>query len=444
MTQNNSITAAPVTNAQTPKEREAACILCGKCVSVCPVYLSTKQEELTPKAKQRTIAALKKNEQQLKVTDCTKLAEMCLSCGKCAKTCPQGLNFPQQLANMRAAHPGWKQWVWKRWINQGSVLWPMLSTLSKAAPDAKGKNEATRLVQSIQAMQPASDIPAYIFVANYDKEIGQGQRVLLFSGCTANHVQKSWKHKSESILKNLGYTILAANELTCCGLTLDHAGAPEAAHKSRMKNLRAWRTAERPLIVTFCATCYLGLAEYIRDEALDWAEGEREAWSKALRPLATLWGHSLFTVETPSSLHIRYHQPCHWHGNDLDYTWLKEVLYDEISSPDSASCCGMGGIAQLGNRKLTRKVATRCWENLLQQPSKKDDSIPGYSKPMGNCLCDLYDQEDGLESDLCTEIKSTYIVITGCSGCTLQLRGTAPVCNGEKVKVGHWLDIIEP
>lgn len=444
MTQDNAQKTTPEAKSTTKKEREAACILCGKCVSVCPVFLATKQEELTPKAKQRTIASLKENAQKLNVTDCSKLAEMCISCGKCAQTCPQGLNFPKQLANMRAAHSGWRQWVWNRWVNQGNVLWPMLSTLSKATPDSKGKNEATRFVQSIQAMQPPTDIPPYIAIAKYDQDLAKGQRVLLFAGCTANRVQKSWKKKSESILKNLGYQLLPSKGLTCCGLTLDHAGVPDAAHKSRMQNLRAWRTAERPLLVTFCATCYLGLAEYAHDESLDWAEGEQEAWTNALRPLSSLWGNSLFTVDTPSHLLIRYHQPCHWHGKDADYSWLKEVLYEEISAPDSASCCGMGGIAQLGNRKLTRTVAGRCWDNLLQKPLKKDDSIPCYSKPQGNCLCDLYDEEDEETPELCDEVESTYLVITGCSGCTLQLRGTAPTHNGEKIKVGHWLDILAP
>ncbi|SIO17992.1 (Fe-S)-binding protein [Halodesulfovibrio marinisediminis] len=445
MTHENTKNTHPEANAPAQKEREAKCILCGKCASVCPVFLTTQREELTPKAKQRTIVALKENKQKLNLTDCNKLAEMCLSCGKCAQTCPQGLNFPRQLANMRAAHSGWRQWVWKRWVNQGNVLWPMLSTLSKAAPDSKGKNEATRFVQSIQAMQSPKDIPEYVTVARYDKELAKEQRVLLFSGCTASRVQKNWKRKSESILKNLGYQLLQTKGLTCCGLTLDHAGIPDAAHKSRMQNLRAWRVAERPLIVTFCATCYLGLAEYANDDSLDWAEGEKEAWKKALRPLSTLWGDSLFTVDAPAHLLIRYHQPCHWHGKDADYAWLKEVLYEEISAPDTASCCGMGGIAQLGNRKLTRTVANRCWENLLQKPPKKEDYIPCYSKPVGTCLCDLYDNDEEEEGqDLCGGVECSYLVITGCSGCTLQLRGTAPVRNGEKIKVGHWLDIIEP
>ena len=427
--------------ASPTKKREAACILCGKCVSVCPVFLATKQEELSPKAKQRTLAVLKSNKAKLNVTSCNNLAEMCLSCGKCAQTCPQGLNFPEQLSKLRASHSGWRQWVWNRWVSQGNILWPMLSTLSKAVPDAQGKNEATKFVKSIQAMQPPTDIPEYINVARYDADSGKGQRVLLFSGCTGSRVQKSWKHKSETIIKKLGYNLLPDKGFTCCGLTLDHAGIPDAAHKNRMQNLRAWRAAERPLLVTFCATCYLGLAEYAHDESLGWAEGEQEAWTNALLPLSSLWADSLFTVDVPNHTYIRYHQPCHWHGKDADFLWLREVLYDEISAPSSASCCGMGGIAQLGNRALSRTVADKCWNNLLQPPQKQDTDLPCYSKPNGNCLCDMFDDEEDAP-ELCDEVPATYLVVTGCSGCTLQLRGTAPEVDGKKVKVGHWLDIL--
>ncbi|MCG8533397.1 MAG: (Fe-S)-binding protein [Desulfovibrionales bacterium] len=444
-----------MTHDSTPstRQQEPACILCGKCVSVCPVFLATKREELSPKAKQRTLAALRGNTQKLTVTDCTKLAEMCLSCGKCATACPQELNFPQQLAAMRASHPDWRQWVWKRWITQGKVLWPMLSTLSSIAPDAKGKNEASRLIKSMQAMQPPTDIPEYFRVSRYDTTVGAKNHVLLFAGCTANRVQKNWKHKSEHILRQLGFTVLPDDGLTCCGLTLDHAGIPDSARKSRKQNLRAWRTANRPLLVTFCATCYLGLKEYAHDDSLDWAEGEKEAWLDAVTPLATLWGTSEFSISVPDSVRLRYHQPCHWHGTDADFVWLSNMLGDDISAPASASCCGMGGIAQLANRPLSQQVASACWAKLLAPSRKEKGAVHGSNETQQAACCDQpsrhaqsptssASEKSGEARDVNEPENIRYLVITGCSGCVMQLRGTAPELDGKTVTVGHWLDIL--
>lgn len=382
------------------------CILCGRCLSVCPVMLSTGREELSPKAKQHMLKVLSRSPEKLSVVDCRVLADKCLSCGRCSMACPQGLSVPQKLAELRAMHPGWQQWVWKQWIERGAALWPALATFGKVAPKDIGPQTFSRFMDSIRAMAPANDITPWLRIAEYDPNAGEGKTLLLFAGCTARRIQKTWHVKALSILKNLGFSVLSENAMTCCGLTLDHAGIPDAALAARQKNVDAWRAAGRPQITTFCATCFHGLKEYAGCRDINWQQDEAAAFTHALIPLSTLWGDTTFAVTDAAPARVRYHQPCHWGGTDPDKAWLSRVLGERFSAPSGVQCCGMGGVLQLGDQPLSRTVAERCWTALAPDEHTQ--------------------------------------VITGCSGCTMQLRSSRPALEGVATPVGHWLDCIEP
>ncbi|GFM36907.1 (Fe-S)-binding protein [Desulfovibrio psychrotolerans] len=387
-----------------PPARE--CILCGRCLSVCPVLLGTGREELSPKAKQHMLGTLARSPERLNVVDCRVLADKCLSCGRCAAACPQGLSVPEKLAQLRAAHPGWQQWIWKQWIERGAALWPALATFGKVAPKDLGPQTFSRFMDSIRAMAPANDIAPWLHVDSYDRGAGEGKTILLFAGCTARRIQKAWHAKALTILKKLGFSVLSENAMTCCGLSLDHAGIPHAAHTARQRNVDAWRNAGRPRMTTFCATCHHGLTAYAQCTDINWQEGEAQAFAESLVPLSTLWGNSVFRTGENAPARVRYHQPCHWGGTDPDRHWLARVLQARFSAPGGVQCCGMGGILQLGDQPLSRTVAERCWQALAPDEQTQ--------------------------------------VVTGCSGCTLQLRSSRPALGALPVPVGHWLDCLEP
>lgn len=395
------------TNQATQPAQE--CILCGRCLSVCPVLLATGQEELSPKAKQHMLKTLARSPERLSVTECRALADKCLSCGRCHRACPQGLSVPQALARLRSEHPGWQQWLWKQWIERGAALWPALATFGKVAPKDVGPETFSRFMDSIRAMAPSSDVTPWLRPERYDYTMGEGQTILLFAGCTARRIQKAWHVKARTVLGRLGFSVLSENAMTCCGLTLDHAGVPHAARKARQKNVNAWRSAGRPRMTTFCATCYHGLTEYAHCPDIDWAEGEADAFVTSLVPLSALWGNTTFAI-ADTAPQVWYHQPCHWGNSDPDKAWLARTLGDRLSSPSGIQCCGMGGVLQLGNQPLSRTVASRCWDALL----------PGGTP------------------------QAHTQVLTGCSGCTMQLRGSRPAMGQQIVPVGHWLDCLEP
>lgn len=403
------------------------CQLCGQCLDVCPVFLATGKEELSPRAKQHMLRALREQPGTLDTAPARQLADRCLSCGRCAKACPRNLSVPEVLAALRAEHPNWQQWVWQRWIEHGRLLWPALAQVARLVPAALPPEGLQHMLRSAQSMLDAPANAPWL-AASHAHKPGQGQRVLLFAGCTARRIRPRWLHTALTLLQGLGYAPDSPEAFSCCGATLEHAGIPAGAAEARARNMAVWRTAGKPLLVTFCATCHHGLASYPDDDGLGWEQGEQAQWRNALRPLSSLFTSEMFTVTDAAPARIAYHQPCHWQGKDPDLAFLRTALGARLVPPSGRKCCGMGGVLQLADAALSQTVATDCWEALWptaqRTPAPVAASATGQDVPAGTAV---------------PAATPTVTALTGCSGCTLQLAATAPA--GASVR--HWLDVVQ-
>lgn len=370
------------------------CILCGRCLDVCPLFAATGKEELSPRAKQQLAEARAKD--ALPLADAKTLASLCLACGRCEAVCPQGLCAPDLVASFRAAQPGLQEWLWKTWMRRGDVLWPALARLAALLPE----QDRTR---QLRALAPPREVRPWLTVSG--GSVRQREAVAIFPGCLASRVRKSWTRKAQVLLAVSGVEELSQPDWTCCGCTLGHAGLAQEQREARERNINAWRDAGKPRIAAFCATCLCGLRAYARDMSLPWAPGEALAWQQAVTPLSGLLDCLEFTVQEQAPPKVWYHRPCHGAGHktgkSADQAFLERVAEGRLHLPREARCCGMGGIMQLGAPDLSRDVARHCWE--------------------------AFDVNVGEQ------------VLTGCSGCVTQLAATAP----EGVEVGHWLDALE-
>jgi len=227
-----------------------------------------------------------------------------------------------------------------------------------------------------------------------------GREVVVFPGCVATRVRSDWLDAAQGLLRLLGHAPGKTPVFECCGCTLGHAGLPREQTRLQRHNVQAWRDAGRPVLAVFCATCRWGLTAYANAPGLDWEPGEAEAWRASVTSLIDLWGGSTFRPLDDAPATVLYHQPCHGSGDGRELAWLQAALGGRLARWNTDRCCGMGGVMQLGAPDLSRKVAADCWA-----------SLPA-----------------GVGGQL----------LTGCSGCVLQLKATAP----EGVAVGHWLETL--
>lgn len=331
------------------------------------------------------------------------LAECCVSCGRCRLECSRSLSVPVALAAARAAQPGWRQWFWKNWILSGKLIWPTAAAFSRFMP-ALGKDGSfiRENIRSAKAMN-GPDAPAPWLAFSPGKN-GANEPVALFAGCTAARVRKSWGDKAFRLLAAKGFSPIPDKHFTCCGATLDHAGIPDAALNAARENITVWRTAGSPKLAVFCASCHHGLAHYPAMPGLFTDETEAARWLAALTPLSRFFSPTEFSPTDHAPTSSRYHSPCHWEKKDPDLTLLRTALPG--LSQGEGICCGLGGVVKLANPGLSMDLARACWAGLASPENPTEKNSPP--------------------------------VLTGCSGCVMQLGATAP----EGSTVHHWLDVV--
>lgn len=371
------------------------CILCGKCLEVCPLINATNREELGPRAKADLAALLSADEGLLRGEDVARLAGLCLGCHRCRAACSRGVDVPGLVAALRGAHPDFRQWLWKTWLTNAKGLWATSSTAAKLIPESFRPEKFGPFLKMLAGLKGGPGLAPFLTPDTFP-ETFQGEKVLLFAGCTATHVQGRWLMTALRLLDGLGVEVLPG-DFTCCGGGLRGAGCAEEAEHMARRNLDVWRAAGRPRVVTFCASCLSSLGNYA-----DFPNAaEQDQWRASLTPLSFLAKNIRFMVSANLPKHMGYHRPCHVDDADSDFRFLQSVLAGHGGSSlvtTAAECCGFGGVMRLGAPELTDRVNRKCWDRLA----------------------------------------GTDLVVTGCSACAAQLSATAP----EGVAVGHWLEII--
>lgn len=375
------------------------CILCGRCLSVCPLFAATGREELSPRAKFFLARAVAEGRADLSQKAADLLTTMCLSCGKCENACPLGLCGPDLVAELRTAHPGFAGFLWKLWIERAGLLWPLARSLARIAPERLPIEAVLRAKNALEAMGSGRAPAPWLTPEAYDQSRA-GQKAVLFAGCVAEHANPQWKKTAKNLLAGLGLDVLPDPGFTCCGCTLGHAGAPQAQAAMQQQNIEAWRRAGRPLLVVFCATCRCGLRAYAR-KSLGLTMPEVDLWKDNLVSLAELLGNTRFRLAETAPAAVRYHRPCHGAGGNQDLDFLRRAMGQRlVFHEDETPCCGFGGLTKLTSPELSDAVASQ--------------AMAIYAPRAG-------DQ-----------------IVTGCSGCVTQLRAAAP----KDITVGHWLELI--
>ncbi len=383
-------------------KKNQACTQCGACFNTCPTFQRFKSEEYSPKAKQLLLAtALEPHgDDILQWKKMMHLAGHCTSCERCKNVCPLKLSVPKVLAEARAKHPKWQQYAWREWIQHSAVLWPPAKRMAPWVPKKMLPSKLAILHASALAMQEPPAMQPWAHIKDMDASSSTnklyGKNVALFAGCTAQNLRPQWIEKAKKMLANLGAHVLDTVHFQCCGGTYEHAGLPSAAQKAAKHNIDVWEKAGRPMIILFCASCIHSLRHYTCH-----SKEQQEAFVASLQPLASLLQTDCIQASPNAPEVIHYHSPCHWEGKDMDLLKLQKV-FPQLQK-GKALCCGFGGVLKMLNPTLSEDLANTCWQ--------------GFSH---------------------TEHGATY-VISGCSGCIMQLSAHAP----KNTFVYHWLDVLQ-
>lgn len=381
------------------------CTQCGACLDTCPVFNLRKGEEYSPKAKHQLMRKGWTDDGELDWKRMMELAGQCACCERCKPACARRLSVPEALSAARARYPLWQQYFWREWIRRGGFLWKVAAGAAPLAPAALLPRKLGMLHKAALAMRNPEPVQPWLRLDPLSPQTAAGGSYAIFGGCTATRLRPQWVHKAARTITRLGGAVIDAEGFTCCGGTYGHAGMLESARKAQECNVEHWRSLGRPRIAVFCASCLHSLRAYAEgDAAADafWEEGEAQTWLAALTPLSSLLLEAQTSLTATAPAACGYHSPCHWGKRDDDFIWLSKVLPGLTRG--KSLCCGFGGVLKMLDPELSGQLADACWA--------------GFEAP-----------EQG-----------TLYVLTGCSGCVLQLTASAP----ENARVLHWLDIWQP
>lgn len=370
-----SLATAESQGVETPGAGAAACVRCGACMAVCPLYRVTGREGAVARGK-LTLWELFRAGRLTSPAALRDLLEFCLLCGACADKCAVGLAVPELVKEARAQihdqaggafRPTWllarAAWQAPHLIPAAAPLAPLLNRLKDRLGEDSGL--VYRLWPALSLnLNHFPDLSRRPFRRQAPAYLpGRGHlKIAFFSGCGIEALFPRAGLAFLRICETLGIEVIIPPDQGCCGLLAESAGEAELSREQAKLVLKAFGGLSVDFIVTACASCShrlkrLGLV----------LEREPEAGAAA-RLAGKVREASEFLVREARyrpALRIRpegvvFHDPCHLHRGQGIWAEPRELLTaatgDTLREPPGRDCCGLGGVFGVTSPHISREL----------------------------------------------------------------------------------------
>jgi glycolate oxidase iron-sulfur subunit len=388
------------------------CAKCGKCRSICPVFIETGNEAMVARGRISLAEALRNNE--IFYTDL--LRDYLLSCKKCLRCssiCPSGVDYDliiQTMLDDLANHLGiwlvprmiFRLFLTRRWLF--NILLKTTYTFQKLPPLKRHGTMRHLPFMFLDGrwVPPLAKETVLKKHRNTKKINAPKMKVGFFSGCLINYVYTDIADAVIEVLNHLGAEVIVPPKQLCCGIPARSLGDVKTALKLAETNVKVFEDAKVDFIVNACATCGRTLkrdySHILGDRALNFTDKLYDI---------SEFIEKFFSYETKAlNAKITYHDPCHLHWGQNISKQPRDILkrsstFQEMETPER--CCGGGGVFNLLHYDLSMKIGEY------------------KAKAIEKC---------GAE-----------VVATGCPGCRLQIEDLL-AARGSPVKCMHTIQVL--
>lgn len=371
------------------------CVHCGLCLSACPTYLETGDENDSPRGRIYLMRALQEQRIDLNPVVQNHL-DLCLDCRGCESACPSGVQYGRLIEEFRVAvqqsdssHAQlsrFQRLVLTKLLPFPKRIWWSLLPLRilqllgiRKLIDLLGIHRLlpgflSRMYRSLpeQLSWSTTSIPDF-FPAIGEKRAS----VALFSGCVSPVLDKRTLTATIEVLQHNGCDVHVPKLQGCCGALHLHNGFLEGTQQFAKKNLLAFDSENYNAVIVPIAGCGATLKEYgeiFAGRELPAKEIEQyRQFSKKVKDI------SEFLVELgpvlpkkPIEKKVYYHPACHLRHAQKIVEQPKQLLrtipgLTLVDCPEDEICCGAAGTYQLFQPEMSARLLKRKIDLLMEQ-----------------------------------------------------------------------------
>lgn len=373
-------------------DRIIACMKCGLCQAVCPMFGATMMEADVARGK----LALIDNLAHKMIEDPEAVAEKlgrCLLCGSCQANCPSGVKIMDIFLEAReivAAYLGLnpvKKMIFRTLLpNPGlfnlamRVGAPMQGLLFRKTGTPQGTTCAPLLnkVLGDRHIRPLAKKPLHVTEGALDTPVGpSGIKVAFFPGCLGDKLYTGMAEACLKIFRHHGVGVYMPVGFACCGIPALSSGDAEGLIKEMKVNLSVLRRGQFDYLVTPCSSCTATIKELWPVYA---ARLNVDDKNYATRLAAKTMDINAFLVDVlkvhpegePASAPVKvtYHDSCHLKKSLGVSSQPRAVVglnpkYTLVEMAEADRCCGCGGSFNLFHYDLSRKIGQRKRDNVV-------------------------------------------------------------------------------
>jgi glycolate oxidase iron-sulfur subunit len=386
------------------RDRALACIHCGLCLSSCPTYLETGNENDSPRGRIHLMRAVQDGRLPLGET-AVRHVDLCLGCRACEAVCPSGVHYGELLEATRDhIEKRHERALWQQFLRRAAIekIFPFPERLELALATARLLKKLRlepllpRFAREALALVPDHGLGGRLpEVAPADLRKRRG-RVGFVSGCVMSVLFGETNAASVRLLNRAGFDVATPPEQGCCGALYAHGGSLDQARAAARRNIRAFEQLEVEAIIINAAGCGSTLKEYgrlLQDDPA-WA-GRAAAFSAKVKDLVE-WFSRLPMADCPLPIASRpsdetnraspigngqssignpprttYHDACHLaHAQRITQAPRDLVRAaagpNFVELPESDVCCGSAGSYNLTEPEMAGRLQRRKVENILK------------------------------------------------------------------------------
>ena len=368
-------------------DRIIACMKCGLCQAVCPMFGATMMEADVARGK----LALVDNLAHKMIEDPEAVADKlgrCLLCGSCQANCPSGVKIMDIFLAAReivTAYLGLnpiKKMIFRTLLpNPGlfnlamRVGAPMQGLLFRKTGTPQGTTCAPLLnkVLGDRHIRPLAKKPLHVTTGALDTPAGpSGIKVAFFPGCLGDKLYTGMAEACLKIFRHHGVGVYMPVGFACCGIPA--LSSAEGLIKEMRVNLGLLRQGQFDYLVTPCSSCTATIKElwpiYARRVNADEAGYASRLAAKTLDISEFLIDVLKESGAPASQVTVTYHDSCHLKKSLGVSSQPRAVVglnpkYTLVEMAEADRCCGCGGSFNLFHYDLSRQIGQRKRDNVV-------------------------------------------------------------------------------